>query len=256
MIFANFFRRLSPLIFIFTMSCASLTPPAALDNRNDEAYRTAGVVRYFLPDLPQWAHRSEMSGCFRSAPSRTLDLDALRSSFQLSYIEALQFQRMYNEELRLLAPKSFKETLSVKEEEALFFRTLDGIRAGVYRFAVPAFPRIHLIHIDQAIEKPEALQRLRRLMESAKMNSGHPVFISFCKNGEEMDAFMTEHQFIDRNIRTISAEMLSPYGKDKLRPYTKILLSEIFSQDQKIHFFSPHQSSPFEIEGDYILEKY
>ncbi len=256
MIFANFFRRLSPLIFLSLMSCASLTPPPALDSRNDEAYRTAGVVRYFLPDLPQWAHRSEMSACFRTSPSRTFDMDALRSSFQLSYIEGLQFQRMYNEELRLLAPKSFKETLSVKEEEALFFRTLDGIRAGIYRFAVPAFPRINLVHIDEAMEKPEALQRLRRLMESSKMNSGHPVFISFCKNGEEIEAFMEKNQFSNRNIRTISAEMLSPYGKTELRPFTKILLSEIFSQEQKIHFFSPSNTMPFEIEGKTILEKY
>jgi hypothetical protein len=225
--------------------------------RVEFAYQPSGVVRYILPDIPSWAHSSSSGSCFKSSPMRYLDFSSLRSSFQLSYTDAIQFQLLYNREHRKLQQMAFQGSIPVRDEEILFFRVSDMIKSRIHSFVAPTFRRVHLVHIDDFIETPEKIRQLQILMNSDKMNKGHPVFVSLCRRSEEIESFLVDNNLENQNIRLISSEMFSSFGlENELRPLMRLNLDLFFHESQQLFFFSPTRSLPFEIEGNVKVEAF
>lgn len=253
--YLNIFLALSLGLSFF--GCSSLESSKEEMPRIELAYQPSGVVRYILPDVPQWAHSSSSGSCFKSSPIRYLDFNSLRSSFQLSYVDAIQFQLLYNKEYRKLQQMAFQGSIPVRDEEILFFRVSDMIKSRIVPFVVPTFKRVHLIHIDEFFEKPEKARQLKILMNSDKMNKGHPIFVSLCRRSDEIEKFMVEQDLQNQNIRVMSAEMFSSFGlENELRPLMRMNLDLFFHESQELFFYSPTRSLPFEIEGNVKVEAF
>lgn len=242
------------LLSLLLTACSTSEPERSM--RFEQTYQPSGVHRYLLSEIPQWAHRSQTESCFKS-PIRYVNFPALRDSFQFSYADAVQFQSLYNSEWRKVDSVSTLGAIPLRDEEALFFRVSDMIRAGIVPFRVPSFQRVHLVHIDSFVAKPDRIRALRVLMNSERMGEGHPVFVSVCHTLEELEAFLTSHGMEHQNIRLISADMLTAFDVEgELRPIMKLNVDLFFQQNQKLHFFSPRNSVPSEIEGNFKLETF
>lgn len=133
-------------------------------------YINSGVGQYLLPPLPLWANFSVSGHCRKSHITYYVDLQKLRSSFNYSYADAVQFNYLYNK-LRYELERNSENTetsgpnanqssayssktsksnkklassshhhraeenvsvvsSSVKEEEIVFYNTKDSISAG------------------------------------------------------------------------------------------------------------------------------
>jgi hypothetical protein len=258
--FCNIFLKTKLVLAIVPLvllGCGSSTPNGRERQVHlDQVYQPTGVHRYLLADIPSWAHRSSAVGCFKS-PIRYVDFSALRDSFQLSYADATQFQLLYNIEWRKLSELSALESIPLRDEETLFFRVSDTVKAGIVTFRAPTFNRVHIVQIDDAMRDPARVRSLKLLMSSNRMSQGHPVFASVCYNYEQIEAFMEAHGLSNKNIRVISAEMLSAYDQDnELTAKSRLKLDYLFKEDQKLHFFSPTGKAPFEYEGNFVLQAY
>jgi hypothetical protein len=255
MTYSHIFLVLS--VGLFFSGCSSLESSREEMSRVELSYQPSGSIRYLLPDIPQWAHASSSGSCFKSSPLRYLDFNALRSSFQLSYTDAVQFQLLYNTEFRKLQLMAFQGVIPVRDEEILFFRVSDMIKSRIVPFVAPTYQRVHFIHIDDFFDKPENIRQLLILMNSDKMNKGHPVFVSVCRRSDEIEAFLLEHNLQNQNIRILSSEMFSSFGlENELRPLMRINLDLFFNESQQLFFYSPTRSLPFEIEGNVKVEAF
>lgn len=244
---------------VMTLACAKVVTednPYSLQRRKMEEYFVStGVVRYFLPEIPYWANFSEAAGCRRKESIRYLDLNTVRGSLSLTYEEAIQLQLMLNEMFFAMKREKHIEHIPFKEEEALFFKASDRIQAGIRTFRVPKYKKINLIWMDQFISEAKPL---RKFMESKVSNNGHPVFLSLCLTRAELEEWMKSNGFLNKNIRLLSYEMLSPYDlKGELKTRYHIFVNEIFGEEKEISLFIPsNKNLPPVLEGKFKVKKY
>lgn len=237
------------IISAFILSaCNSGLKPRAVD----QYYASTGVEKYFLSDIPEWANFSQSAGCFRTKGIRYFDINALMKSYSLKYAEAVQVQASFNEEYLGLKKKA-EITLSLKDEEILFFKASDKVNSKINFFEAPTFKQIHLIWLDEALKGKKQEDRLKQFLQSAVHDNGFPVLISACLTREEIEA-----KFPNLSLKIISAEMFSIYDEEGARlPNLHIALNAFFKPEQKIIFYTQETKKTVEdIKGAYKLANY
>ena len=240
-------KKLFVLLLILS-SCSTGLKPRTVD----QYYASTGVEKYFLSDIPEWANFSQSAGCFRTKGIRYFDLNALMKSYSMKYNDALQLQATFNEEF-LMKKKEANSTLSLKEEEVLFFRASDKVNSKITFFEAPTFKQIHLIWLDEALKGKAQEDRLKKFLQSSVHDTGFPVLISACLTKAEIEA-----KFPDVAVKAISAEMFSIYDQkgDKL-PNLHISLSAFFKPEQKLILYTQEAKKTVEdIKGTYKLANY
>ncbi|MBL6989072.1 MAG: hypothetical protein ISR65_04815 [Bacteriovoracaceae bacterium] len=216
-------------------------------------YQGIGITRYFLPDLPTWVNFSQVGRCKREKSIRYMHLQRLRSSFALTYQEAIQFQLFFNREYNLLKSQNRAGYLKIEREEQLFHDILDKINSKIYAFNPPSFKRVNVVWIDPLLGLKNGTQVLEKLMKGKQMAQGHPVFVSTCKTIDEMDSFLKMHKLNEQNIRVMSAEMFSTYNKENIAEnFFSIDFTELFAKkEQKIHLFVLKRKRPLQIPDEF-----
>jgi hypothetical protein len=243
----NMLTIITLCLFILS-GCANGLKPRPVD----QYYTSTGVEKYFLSDIPEWANFSQSAGCFRTKGIRYFDIDALMKSYSLKYTEAVQVQATFNEEY-LVLKKQPNVTLSLKDEEVLFFKASDKVNNKITFFEAPDFKQVHLIWLDEALIGKKQEDRLRQFLQSSTHDAGVPVLISACLTRMEIEA-----KFPGLAIKNISAEMFSIYDdKGQKKPSLHINLGAFFKPNQKIIFYTQEIKKTVEdIKGSYKLSNY
>lgn len=221
------------LLFILT-SCSVLSTQGLKPRTVEDYYTSTGVEKYFLADIPLWANFDQTAGCYRPTNIKYFDIDALMKSYGLDYAKALQVQASYNEDFVLFKDSGEKHVPTLKEEELLFYKVSEKVSNKIIFFEPPAFKRINIVLIDDALNDPKKEQKLKNFLHSPVMDEGVPVIFSFCLTRAEV-----EKRFPDVNTKMITAEMLSVFGpKGVKEPRFVIDLSQFFTPSQKLFFYS------------------
>jgi hypothetical protein len=226
---------------------------ALFKKRNiDEYYRSAVISKFFLSDIPRWLNFSESGQCFRDLPIKFFNFRKLKGSFGLSYKEAVHFQVIYNVYFRKALSKTTLKFLHLKEEEKIFFHSLEKVKAKNFLFQRPNYKVINLVWIDPIIAKnyKKGMRKLRAFLNSKKGSSGHPVLLSLCKSRYGLNKILKENKLDHQNIKVISAEMFSVFNKDdKNVPFFSLDLDLLFRKNQDLNFFMLKGTKPREFDG-------
>lgn len=239
------------VVSIFLLSCSTTT---GLKPRGvEEYYVSTGVERYFLSDIPEWANFSQAAGCFRTKGLRYFDISALMSSYALTYFEAIQLQALFNEEFSILKSGQKRQSLTLKEEENLFFKASERVSSKIYYTDMPTYKRIHLIWVDEVIGDKNKENKLATFLQSSVHNEGVPVLISSCLDRSEI-----EKMFPDKNHKILSAELYSIYdAAGTKKPSLHIDLKNFFKADQKLIFYNQgSRKEIMDILGNYKVQNY
>jgi len=245
------------LILLFFVACASMGPQDVKKVDSTQFYNGAGIVGYFLPEVPEWTMLSESGQCSRNKRIRFIDIPILRRSFSLNYEMAHQMQLMFNLELGKKLSDVGAPFLALKEEESLFYQVLDQISAHFKIFSPPTYKQVNIVWIDLAINNPEVLARLKKLVSGSLLDEGHPVLVSSCLTYKEIEMFASELGLQGRDIRFISYEMLSIFDDENKRNYQLgINLDHLFKKDQKLFFWTPSTDKNVAFRGKLTYQKY
>lgn len=178
----------------------------------DQVYISSGVEKYYLSDMPHWSNFSTVASCSRTEPIRFLNFKNMYKSYSMDYEQLIQFQHMLNNKFSSYKHSTGRKTIFLKDESYIMHNVHQQIIGGGRDFIVPNFKRVHLIWIDNAIKSLTAQKRLKKLMYSAVMEKGHPVFISTCLSVIEIEKFINKIELTKFGAKIISQDMFSPYN--------------------------------------------
>lgn len=233
------------LIFLLLL-VVGCTSTSATRKDLDEIYQGAGVEHYFLSLVPEWANFTTLGGCHRSGSVYFLNFKNLHASYALDYEQALQLQYMYNLGVQRAQYELGKTVLNNEDESFIFYNSYEQMIGGGREFVVPNFPRVHVVWIDDAINNPAVLERLKKLMNSSIMEAGHPVLMSMCLSHEKMEKFVSRHGFDAFGAKFISMEMFTPYNQNfEMNTYFDIDLEKVMP-GKEVYFFAPDIPSQYQ----------
>ncbi len=246
--------KLKNIFFLFSLlliSCSSS------DQRNlENYYMGTGIVKYFLPIIPPWANFSEFYGCFRKEPMRFMDLDKVRDSFAFSYEEAIQLQYAYNLLRREMGFIEYWEKLPLKEQEKIFFKSVEQVSSNLKFFKIPEYKRIHLISIDDAFVKND-FSSLKNLMKKNIMDNGVPIFVSSCLGHDRFIKILKEQKLLSFSGLFIPTEMLGPYlSQGGPAPGLFFDMESFFGKDYTFHLFLPKGKKQHHLMGKFQIHYY
>jgi hypothetical protein len=242
------------LISLVLLSSCAFTNRTGLKSRTvEDYYVSTGVEKYFLTDIPNWANFDQKASCFRTTNIRYFDINALMKSYALTYEKALQVQAAYNEEFLEYKKQDIKRSITLKEEELLFYKVSEKVTSKIIFFDPPTFKRVNLIWLDEVVGDAKKEKKLKNLLNSAAMETGVPVLVSFCLTRNEV-----ENKYPDFSHKMITAELFSIYNNlGEKTPGFKIDIDQFFKPEQKIYFYSQKKVVPTdEIHGTYKLLNY
>lgn len=240
------------LITLFLINACSTTK--GLKPRDvDEYYVSTGVERYFLPSIPGWANFSQTSGCFRNSGLKYLNIDSLMKSYSISFFEAIQLQALFNEEYVSIKQAQSKDVLTLKEDENIFFKSMEKVGSKIYFTDLPSFKRIHLVWLDDIRGDKVKEEKLKSFLNSAVHDEGVPVLISACMTRAEIEKFVSEAHY-----KSISAELFSTYNEKGIQiPNMHINLGVFFKPEQKLFIYSQTlKDKILDIQGNFKLINY
>lgn len=248
------------LFFLLTL-VACQSPYHGQEKKSiNEIYIASGAEQYFLPELPAWANVSEIAECRRMDNIRFLDFTRLNKSYNLDFEKLLQLQLMFNNNLKKMVinfDKIDRYSNAKKDEELLFFNSLDKVQGGVKDFLAPDFKQIHLVWIDDFINDKTRVARLKNLLASESFSAGFPVFISTCLSYREMERFLVENEMAEQSIKLISSEFLTPFQEDyNLGTHQVIQIGKLFKETQTLFFYTTKNTLPREFKGPLKLKKF
>lgn len=249
------------VLFNFLILQACQSPYHAQEKKQiNEVYIPSGAEQYFLPELPAWANVSELAGCRRIDNIRFLDFNRLNKSYGLDLEKLVQLQLMFNNNLKKMVVdfnKIDRYSNAKKDEELLFFNSLDKIQGGVKEFLAPEFKQIHLVWIDDFVGDKTRVERLKNLINSETFAAGFPVFVSTCLSARELERFMVENGLSEQNIKLVSSEFLTPFQDDlNLGTHQNMPLGKLFKESQALFFYTTKNVIPSEFKGSFKLKKF
>lgn len=249
------------IIFLLLLLQACQSPYHAQEKKSiNEVYIASGAEQYFLPELPAWSNVSEIAECRRMDNIRFLDFNRLNKSYGLDLEKLMQLQLMYNNNLKKMVinfDKIDRYSNAKKDEEVLFFNSLDKIQGGVKEFLAPEFKQIHLVWIDDFVIDRKKINKLKTLLSSEGFAAGFPVFVSTCLSAREMERFLVENNLAEQNIKLISSEFLTPFQEDlNLGIHQNIQLGKIFKETQALFLYTTKNMLPTEFKGPLKLRKF
>ena len=225
--------------FIFA-SCS--TPKTSVEGRDlEQLYQGAGVERYFLPDLPEWANFSSSSSCKRTTPIKYLNFSTLKASYSLSYQTLGHFQHMLNKRFETFRSQS-DQPLYLKDEAFIFYNVYEQVAGGSKDFVIPNFDRISLVWIDPFLD---SLTNVDSTLKSREAGKGHPIIVSACLNTTELEK-LSEKKGWDRfGVKYIGSEMFSPYDFEFELGNDYTLNFEKFLPNKALYLFAPYKPKHF-----------
>ena len=236
------------------IGCTSGTKKHFARRNIDQYQLDKTVVQYFMSDIPEWANVSRSGSCKRHTIVKNINIESLRTSYSLTYEQAIQFQYMYNVNYWMLRKKYNSDFLTFADENRIFYGTSDKILADIKYFNVPKFKKISLLWIDPLLVVPK---KIKKIYQSNNFQQGHPVFVSLCLSYEEISEFMVKHGLDEQNIRTITYEMFSLFNKEnQMGSEFSLDFSEIFHKEQQLRLFLPNNNIPQEFVGTFSIQKY
>lgn len=236
--------RLVILLLYFAIGC-STTQEKGLKQNLDQVYIGSGVERLYLSDLPAWANISTIGSCRRKEPVRYLNFENMYKSYSMNYESLIQFQYMLNRKFVSYKLSTGRPTIFLKDESFIMHNVHEQIIGGGRDFITPKFNRIHLIWIDQAVNNSKKLKKLKSVMYSAKMEKGHPIFVSTCMSSIEVEKFISLNGFTKFGVKIISQEMFTPYGADLKLAGNFTLNFSLLMPGKDLHFFGEYLPKEF-----------
>lgn len=234
------------VILVILSGCAQ----KGVERRNlDDFYMDTGVTRYFLPDLPYWLNKSESAACFRKESARFLNIAELRKSFSLSFEESIQFQIGFNREIYQAKQIAGVKYIPFNEEEKFFYKTSDKVQAKILAFKEPTYERVNLLWIDPLMQNEV---KLKATLGGEYSNTGHPVVVSLCYTGSELEKIIKKLKLDVGSVKVIGFESLAAFNPstNELTPFFKLYFSSLFTKGQKIYLYLPSTSVPKEFTGN------
>ncbi len=221
---------ISIFLLLVLLSCATKSDKMFNRVNVNQFYRQSGVVKYILPTLPVWANSSGAASCRRTYQVRYLDIKNIMDSYSIGYADALQTQYQFNK-LYQDASQLKESNPNPKEEEGLFFKAIDQVKAGIKPFKRPSFKRVNAIWIDDFMANPK---KLKALMSSDDMLEGRPLIISMCLTLSEVSKKMRAHKISTDGVRFLTYEIFSRFNEKG-----EILTQELLNLD---HFRNKGQN--------------
>lgn len=220
------------LLFLFS-GCAIQGVGGMKSRTIEDYYVSTGVEKYFLTDIPAWANFDQRAGCFKSTTIRYFNIEALMKSYGLNYNQALQVQASFNEEFSQFKKNDPRYSVTLKEEELLFYKVSEKISSKMTFFDPPTFKKIHLILLDEVLGDVKKENKLRDFLNSGTMVDGVPVLVSLCLTRDEV-----EKRFPDLNTKMITAELFSVFDSSGNKSAGfKFELDQFFMPEQKVYLF-------------------
>ncbi len=241
-------------VFLILLAGCSTSQDRGNERRNvDEFIELSETHSYFLADIPDWAHFVESADCKKSR-LRYLNIEKLMSSFSFDYHKALQFQTAFNKEYNRIKKEVGINYLPIKNEEELFYNTLNRIQSGFYTIKLPKFRRLHLVWIDPYLNNPK---KIESLLGGREMDQGPPVLVSMCLNHSELEEFQKKIKYSDINLSLISAEVLSSYSS-KGEPKNSFAFEiDQFLKNRELYLYLPRgEKLPNEFRGKFRVKNY
>lgn len=217
-----------------------------------EQYRSVGLSKFFLQEIPEWLNFSESGQCKREHKLRFFNYEKMRQNFGLDYPKTVHFQNIYNVSYRANLKKVKGSFLPQREEEKIFFETLEKVKANQSIFQSPTYPIINIFWVDNVINKgsKKDILKLKRFLSSRKGGKGYPIFISLCYSKTSIEKFLKKNKFENGSIKIMSLEMFSVYNQQSQKvPHFSINLDSFFSNEQKLNLFIPRGRIPREFNG-------
>jgi hypothetical protein len=200
---------------LFLSSCSTNNLTYTDPKNIDEYYQSKGITTYVLPDLPDWANFIDGLACFRDVRFKSIDLNRLAKSFNLSYSESVFFQVIYNRNYAE-ALNNFKvESLSLKEEEIVFFKTLDQVTARFYVDLIPKFENISVIWVDTFLSEKFKPADLNWIFARNDFSQGEPVLVSLCLGYQQLEKMAEILGYPQSKL--VSAEMFTNFSQDGIK---------------------------------------
>lgn len=198
-------NRLLFFFFLSVLGCAHEPSPETIVR----PYQGAGYEQFFLPELPGWANGSLSAGCARSLSVRYVDHAALQRLQGLDFVQRVELQTQFNRKWHERYGV-FVKSLTPREEEVLFFETLERVRGGVRDLKFPAGRTTHLVWWDQLQVRAKAAQFLEKLAQQ-----GNPiVLVSLCADAQSLDVWIEAQRLSELGLSTFGAESFGPYDMD------------------------------------------
>ena len=252
---------LVPIAFsLIFASCSTLNPFSKNKEKKasyskhiiGEQYRSVALSKFFLQEMPEWLNFSESGQCKREHKLKFFNYKKIRQNFNLDYQKTVHFQNLYNVAYRTNIKKTKGQFLPQKEEERIFFETLEKVKANQSIFQSPTYPIVNIFWIDYLVNRgnKKDISKLKRFLTSRKGGKGYPVFISLCHSKASIKEFLKKNRFENGSIKIMSLEMFSIYDQqNKKVPYFSIHLDSFFSKKQKLNLYIPRGRIPREFNG-------
>jgi hypothetical protein len=222
-------------VSLFFISCASTEDSKFERVEVGKYYRPSGMVKYFLPDVPNWNNSSYEANCKRSTSVKYLHLENIMKSFAISYEDAVQVQYLYNIDYMKASEKKGGSP-SLKEEEAIFFLALDKIKAGQKVFKKPVFKRVNIVWVDSILKSNP--NQLRELLVKPSFMQGRPLLISMCSTRKELFSKLRRLNIPFEGSRFITYEMFTFFNKIGEQGARELLdLTQFLSTKQNLFFY-------------------
>lgn len=248
------------LWFIFMLviltSCQSTSQFARRDRSAGQYYMTSGVEKFYLSEVPHWANFSESGQCQRSQAVRFVEIGNLMKSQNLDYSSAIQFQYLVNKQRAEKKAAYNSNYLIQKDEEIIFYDSLDKINNNIRPFVPPKFSSVHLVWIDSYLKEKHGMDKLDKLMKSKKMEQGHPVFVSLCFDRNMIKKMIESNRAYPSSIKIMPVEMTSVFNEKGESTYQySINFDHYFRKSQKLFLFVNETPDTRKFKGNFKIIK-
>lgn len=237
------------LIIGLTQSCATNDLTYSNPQNVEEYYQSKGLTTYILADLPDWANFVSGVSCYRNKSTKFIDVARLKKSFNLSNQDAVYFQFLFNKNITDSLRQYKVEVLTLKEEEIVFFKTLDQVVAKFYRSYLPKFNKISVIWVDSYLGDKSVVTSLKRVFANTKVSQGEPVLMSLCQSFDDLEKLAVKIGHPQSKI--VSSEFFSIFDEEnQQRPGFMFNVSNL-GQDKAVTVFAKNSGIEKYFIGSY-----
>ena len=244
------------LLIVMLFGCSSKQTSKQDFSKTNFSNDYAISFKYMLPEIPSWSNFSVAGNCQRASSVRFMDYLALAKSFNLSYKQLAHFQHMFNVRISQDRERLGVLHLSRKDEEKIFQEVSNKVQGGVTIFTAPEYRRVNIIWVDPILQQENGAKKLKRLVSSKRITSGHPTFMSLCHDYMSLSKMIKENDLETMNIKMISSEFFAPFDQNIKRVNDFVLeIRALFDKQQQLHLYSPIEQMPISVFGDIELHK-
>jgi len=245
---------LGSLSILAIFGCSSDLKKSEYKRRDIKKYYVqSDTYKYFLPTVPKDFHFSQIHRCFIKNEIKYLNLPLFINSYFSNYRKAILFQLELNNKISSfnLADSS---KLRPSDFEKIFYESNEKIEGNLSVFILPKYKRIHLVEVDQYINKPN---KLKSLFNKSSFGRGAPVVISYCHSRMRLLKFLKKNNLLKYGVQIISNEMFSIFSNELKRvPMYSLNLNQLFGSEKELFLYKTNSKKTLNLKGNYKIIKY